>query len=551
MQLTTGFSTLLVSILAVTSGFNGVDARPAVRRNDGLVHLPLRAARNVQRDGVHPHIYHQQHVNRALRRHARLNGREGPSDDELRAKIVRRAIELEKRGEDHCLHKRYWTKGWVHEKLAELRGNNTEKANTLKTGKAKHGHANEDADFGIFGGGGRKAKGKGRKGKNGAGNGGAGAGAGAGGNASNNTDLGGPGFDEAELEAANNGGLTIANQPSTDDTLPLNIEANDVGYIAPVSIGTPPRTFQVLMDSGSADFWVGAENCVSEDGGDCGKHTFLGTQSSSTFQDSGAPFSVQYGSGEVSGTIITDDVDLGGLPLKGHTFGVATTESVDFSSDTTTFDGLIGLAQSSLSEQGVLTPPEALAKQGLINDAIVSYKISRLSDNLNDGQVTFGGLDETKFDPNTLVTGDNINQDGFWELPIDSITVDGQDTGLNKRTAILDTGTTLIIAPQADVDTFHAAIPGAKSDGQGNFIIPCTTTANVAFGFNGGTFEINPQDLLFVPVDVNDPTGDCLSGVIAGDIGGATQWLAGDVFLKNAYFSTDVTKNTISLAKLV
>ena len=37
--------------------------------------------------------------------------------------------------------------------------------------------------------------------------------------------------------------------------------------------------------------------------------------------------------------------------------------------------------------------------------------------------------------------GKNVSPDGFWELPIDSITVDGTDIGLDGRTAILDTGT--------------------------------------------------------------------------------------------------------------
>lgn len=111
-------------------------------------------------------------------------------------------------------------------------------------------------------------------------------------------------------------------------------------------MGTPPRNFNILMDSGSADFWVGAENCASSGGGGCGNHTFLGNQSSSTFVDTNQPFQVSYGSGEVSGDIINDNVAIAGLALNNHTFGVATTESVDFSADTVPFDGLMGLAQS-------------------------------------------------------------------------------------------------------------------------------------------------------------------------------------------------------------
>lgn len=112
-------------------------------------------------------------------------------------------------------------------------------------------------------------------------------------------------------------------------------------------------------------------------------------------------------------------------------------------------------------------------------------------------------------------------------------------------------GTTLIVAPAADAQAVHDLINGAQSDGQGGFTVPCTLTDSVALQFGGQTFAIDPRDIAFTPVDPNDPTGDCVSGITSGDIGGPEEWLVGDVFLKNAYFSTDVSKNTVSLAKLV
>jgi hypothetical protein len=172
-----------------------------------------------------------------------------------------------------------------------------------------------------------------------------------------------------------------------------------------------------------------------------------------------------------------------------------------------------------------LTPVESLAQQKLITDAITSYKISCLQDEKNDGEITFGGLDATKFDAQTLVTFNNVNQDGFWEGNMDAVTVDGQDTGLTGRTAILDTGTTLIIAPPSDAAAVHSLIAGAQSDGNGGFTIPCTTNASVALSFGGQSFAIDTRDLLFAPVDPNDLTGDCVSGISTGQIGGDTEWL--------------------------
>lgn len=75
------------------------------------------------------------------------------------------------------------------------------------------------------------------------------------------------GFNPLSVDAAQNDKLTVANKPTTANSLGLDIQASDVGYIATVQIGTPPRDFKLLMDSGSADLWVGAEGCKSEKNG--------------------------------------------------------------------------------------------------------------------------------------------------------------------------------------------------------------------------------------------------------------------------------------------
>jgi hypothetical protein len=50
--------------------------------------------------------------------------------------------------------------------------------------------------------------------------------------------------------------------------------------------------------------------------------------------------------------------------------------------------------------------------------------------------------------------------------------------------------------------------------------------------FGGTAFAIDPRDLAFVPVDpANAKNGDCISGISAGNFGGATQWLVRALFI--------------------
>lgn len=95
--------------------------------------------------------------------------------------------------------------------------------------------------------------------------------------------------------------------------------------------------------------------------------------------------------------------------------------------------------------------------QGLIKEAIVSYRLPRVADGYNNGSITFGyvlrnfdyrnlterinsEIDEDMFDATTLVTLPNLSTRGFWEGAMDEVSVNGVNLGFTGRTAIFDTG---------------------------------------------------------------------------------------------------------------
>ena len=84
---------------------------------------------------------------------------------------------------------------------------------------------------------------------------------------------------------------------------------------------------------------------------------------------------------------------------------------------------------------------QSLYQAHLIPGPIASYRISRLADNKNDGELTLGAMDPKYYDPSTLVTKPNVNKFGFWGVDVDAVQVGKQNMHWPNRTILVDTGT--------------------------------------------------------------------------------------------------------------
>lgn len=89
------------------------------------------------------------------------------------------------------------------------------------------------------------------------------------------------------------------NSLEKDVSVPL-VNIQDMAYMGPITIGTPPQLFNVIFDTGSTDLWVPSANCTDDA---CTSKNAFNSTKSTTYSFDGRPYSIQYGSGAVSGIL--------------------------------------------------------------------------------------------------------------------------------------------------------------------------------------------------------------------------------------------------------
>lgn len=133
-------------------------------------------------------------------------------------------------------------------------------------------------------------------------------------------------------------------------------------------IGTPPQLVALDFDTGSADLWVWStklDKSIQTEGKAQGHSIFDPSKSSTWHSKSGSTWQIQYGdSSSASGTVGGDDVEIGGLTVKGQAVEIANHMSPQFVQGVS--DGLLGLAFGNINTvrpRPVATPVENMITQ--------------------------------------------------------------------------------------------------------------------------------------------------------------------------------------------
>ncbi|XP_014387991.1 PREDICTED: cathepsin E isoform X3 [Myotis brandtii] len=262
----------------------------------------------------------------------------------------------------------------------------------------------------------------------------------------------------------------------------------DMEYFGTISIGSPPQNFTVIFDTGSSNLWVPSVYCTSPA---CKTHPRFSPSRSSTYSAAGSHFFIQYGTGSLSGVIGADQVSVEGLTVVGQQFGESVTEPGQTFVDAE-FDGILGLGYPSLAVGGVTPVFDNMMAQNLVDVPMFSVYMSSDPEGGAGSELIFGGYDHSHFSGS--LNWVPVTKQGYWQIALDTIQVGGAVMFCSEGCqAIVDTGTSLITGPPAEIKQLQKAIGAEPVDGE--YAVECdnlNVMPDVTFTINGVPYTLQP-----------------------------------------------------------
>ncbi|GAA5901511.1 hypothetical protein JCM5296_006800 [Sporobolomyces johnsonii] len=309
-------------------------------------------------------------------------------------------------------------------------------------------------------------------------------------------------------------------------------------YFSEITLGTPPQSFKVILDTGSSNLWVPSTRCSSIA---CFLHAKYDAKESSTYKANGTEFKIQYGTGSLEGVISNDVMTIGDLEIKGQDFAESTVEpGLTFAFGK--FDGILGLAYDTISVQHVVPPFYNMINQGLLDAPQFAFWLGK---DPEQGEAIFGGVDERHY--TGKIDYVPVRRKGYWEVELEQVKFGKETLDLENTGAAIDTGTSLIALPTDLAEIINRDI-GAKKSWNGQYTVECDTVKSLpplSLFFGGREYQLDAEDYIL------NIQGTCMSSFTGLDIPAPMGpiWIIGDVFLRKFYTVYDLGRNAVGFAQ--
>lgn len=283
--------------------------------------------------------------------------------------------------------------------------------------------------------------------------------------------------------------VTVGGGGTDSGTVTAKAYGTNTEYLCPVQIGK--HTFNMDLDTGSADFWVFNTALPAAD--QKGHDAIYNPSESVSFQSiPGTWFDVSYGdNSSTEGSVGKDTVQIGTITVVGQAVELPSTVSSQFSGDTNS-DGIVGLGFSQFGNSIMPSPMPTF-----FENAAPKLKRNVFTANLKigiPGHYEFGTIDSSAYQAPLTYTAVN-SSGGLWQFDLSQYAVAGNTYGGVVSPAIADTGSSLLMLDPTIVNNYYAQVPTSTEDQQGQ-IFPCDTALpDFSIGI-GNTMATIPGSLL-------------------------------------------------------
>uniref|UniRef100_A0A2K6GUH1 Renin n=1 Tax=Propithecus coquereli TaxID=379532 RepID=A0A2K6GUH1_PROCO len=320
----------------------------------------------------------------------------------------------------------------------------------------------------------------------------------------------------------------------------------DTQYYGEIGIGTPPQTFKVVFDTGSANLWVPSTKCGSLYTA-CEIHSLYNSLESSSYMENGTEFTIHYGTGKVKGFLSQDIVTVGGLTVT-QTFGEVT-ELPLTPFIMAKFDGVLGLGFPAQAVGGVTPVFDHILSQGVLKEDVFSVYYSRNSHFLG-GEIVLGGSDPQYYQGNFHYV--SIGNASAWQIKMKGVSVRSATLLCEEGcVAAVDTGASYISGPTSSLQLLMEALGAQNSLYPLQYVVKCQqvpTLPDISFHLGGRAYTLTSADyvlqdskrnkklctLAFHGMDIPPPTGPI--------------WVLGASFIRKFYTEFDRHNNRIGFA---
>ncbi|KAL8916776.1 MAG: hypothetical protein Q9172_006118 [Xanthocarpia lactea] len=364
------------------------------------------------------------------------------------------------------------------------------------------------------------------------------------------------------------------------DTNAADLTHKQVGYFANLTIGTPPRTFVLYLDTGSSDTWVPSidSNLCEDAPAACQWTGQYDIRNSSTGKElRRQSFVANYVDGTShNGTFVTDHVTFAGAVLQNMQLGLVK-QSANLRPRTADVyaAGIIGLSFEE-AEFGVVYK-NLTAYPNLVSELVANNYIETKAYSLwlnsamglkasSNGSILFGAVDKSKYKGSmkALPVVKSPYTNGFSRLAIQMTSLvlnsnNGASALIPPETvlyAAVDSGSASTFLPRSIAQAVYSAA-GVLSDNAtvNRPFVSCnmsTAAATFTFGLGG---PLGPQ----ISVSMADLVAPFANNLTFGDGTPACyfsieSWespyvVLGDSFLRSAYAVFDLENRLIALAQ--